>query len=664
MPFQYQPFDSGPWVQTIGQLMRAGPDAQARALEIAGQAQANAALQSGNAWAGAIQNVGQAIAQVPGQILAARRADQEQQIRALQLGQMQRQVAGQKALAGLMQGDTLPAAYRDPMTGGTLDAVGPRPQSFVGSDGLYDVPKLTAALGSRGFGDQAADLVKGAESINDSILKTQDLRQKMATQQTILYGDLAHGAQLLVQRGVPLEQALDTVAEPALLSKQLDPAQYAQTKARLLGVSADQADQILTGLKDQAGRLAPTKTLGEGVNEVDRYGRTIASGGEKDKPDYTIGDQRFSGKTNQPLGPPVTPPVVAGSESDAVQRARALAVQQNGGVALTDAQIQAVDDKARQEYAQSRTAPPPAQTHTMRLAGVGDVPVDYIPNRDGTGGKWMYQGRDVSGQVRAIPPASVTVQNLAAGLADKIPAWARDASRPTGPDANTIDPTIQRTPNGLYQDAVTYIQTGQYPQVGRGNDPRAQAVRAAVDAKAGAIAADAGMDIPELRSVFRANAGSLNQQQKAFDQASKNIATADRNVALLEPLLAKIGDTGSPKFNATLRDFQKRWFGDPVMGPIGTYLASVQNEYGQLITSGTGNVALTDGARHEAQALIDPNATVAQMLGSIQALKNEGNNRLLSTADQIKAIQGRMRLPGSSSGTTGTTPKGDPMGLF
>src|SRR5215831_18270145 len=93
MPFQYQPFDSGPWVQTIGQLMRAGPDAQARALEIGGQAAAQAAQQSGQAWAGAIQNVGQAIAQVPGQILAARRADQEQQIRDLQIGQYKREVS-------------------------------------------------------------------------------------------------------------------------------------------------------------------------------------------------------------------------------------------------------------------------------------------------------------------------------------------------------------------------------------------------------------------------------------------------------------------------------------------------------------------------------------------------------------------------------------------
>jgi len=191
MPFQYQQFDAGPWVQTIGQLMRAGPEAQARAALAIGQAQAQGAQQSGQAWAGAIQNVGQAIAQVPGQIQQMRQAAQQQQLRDLQIGQIQRQVAGQKALAGLMQGDTLPAAYTDPTTGGTLPAVRPRQESFVGSDGLYDVPKLTAALGARGFGDQAADLVKGAETINDSILKAQDARQKMAQSNAILFGQAA-----------------------------------------------------------------------------------------------------------------------------------------------------------------------------------------------------------------------------------------------------------------------------------------------------------------------------------------------------------------------------------------------------------------------------------------------------------------------------------------
>ena len=43
------------------------------------------------------------------------------------------------------------------------------------------------------------------------------------------------------------------------------------------------------------------------------------------------------------------------------------------------------------------------------------------------------------------------------------------------------------------------------------------------------------------------------------------------------------------------------------------------------------------------------------MLGSIAALKAEGGNRLLSTGDQIKLIQGRMGI-GGARGPAGAAP--------
>lgn len=55
--------------------------------------------------------------------------------------------------------------------------------------------------------------------------------------------------------------------------------------------------------------------------------------------------------------------------------------------------------------------PPTSQTHNMRLRGVGDVPVDYVPDKGGVGGKWFYQGKDVTGDVSVIPAASVMIRN-------------------------------------------------------------------------------------------------------------------------------------------------------------------------------------------------------------------------------------------------------------
>src|SRR5439155_10001118 len=101
-----------------------------------------------------------------------------------------------------------------------------------------------------------------------------------------------------------------------------------------------------------------------------------------------------------------------------------------------------VDPTTNQPIYTAPEKPSPSQTHTMRLPGVGDVPVDYVPNKDGSGGKWMYQGKDVTGQVKAIPPASaVTLQQTttdAASIADAIeqglqPPDVRGLYRMAGP---------------------------------------------------------------------------------------------------------------------------------------------------------------------------------------------------------------------------------------
>jgi hypothetical protein len=317
-----------------------------------------------------------------------------------------------------------------------------------------------------------------------------------------------------------------------------------------------------------------------------------------------------------------------------------------------------------------QVTPAAAQTHNMRLKGVGDVPVDYVPNKDGSGGKWMYQGEDVSGRVSAIPPASVTIRNENARGVD-LPDWALDERRPTGPDANVLDKAIRMTPNGLYQAAQTYIATGSMPPTGRGTDPIAVAQRAAISSKVGAIAAAAGMDVPTLRAFFTANKTSLTEQQKMLDAVQGFMETADKNAAKLKELLPKVPDWGRAAFNQPLRLVASRWQGDPVMGAFLTYLQSVQNEYGRIVAQPNLSGQLTDSARHEAEVLIDKNQNVATILASLAALETEGTNRVGSIADTIKRIQGRMQGESPApagmmrvlgpNGEKGTMPMGTPL---
>jgi hypothetical protein len=291
--------------------------------------------------------------------------------------------------------------------------------------------------------------------------------------------------------------------------------------------------------------------------------------------------------------------------------------------------------------------------------------------------KFMLNGKPVEqtmttteamklGAVSTIPPASLTIHN-AQQTPTPMPAWALDDSRPAGGEANVLDANIRMTPNGLHQAALNYIANGQFPPTGRGSDPIAIAQRAAITSKVGAIAAASGLDEPGLRAFYKANGQSLAQQQKMQDAVQGFMATADKNAALLQESLKKIPDTGSPLFNQPVRAFAAKVSGDPNLAQFATYLQSVQNEYGRIISQPNLAGQLTDSARHEAETLASPTATVPQLLASLQALQNEGTNRLQSVGEQIQRIQQRMQAgpsqaaPAAGGGGAGfsvTTPDG------
>lgn len=271
-PFTYAP-PTPRFAATIAEMIRGAGDIRAREAESIGQQQAQATQASGQAWATAAQNITQAATSIPGQVMqarqqqdAARARAQQTEMQGIQLENAKRQQSGQRAVAGIMQGDTLQPGD-----------VGPRQDSFLDANGLFDVKRITQRLGQLGYGDQSADLVRGAESINDSILKHQEYTAKATQQKTILLGDLADGVSKLTKVGMPFEQAIDFVGAPTLATKQFTPEEFAQTKAQLVALPPEQQQQALATLMDAAAKLGGQKSLGEGSVEVDRYGRTAAS---------------------------------------------------------------------------------------------------------------------------------------------------------------------------------------------------------------------------------------------------------------------------------------------------------------------------------------------------------------------------------------------------
>lgn len=233
-----------------------------------------------------------------------------------------------------------------------------------------------------------------------------------------------------------------------------------------------------------------------------------------------------------------------------------------------------------------------------------------------------------------------------------------DGKRPDPSIGNKPDPKLGgQTPNAVYQGALQWLTSGTIPASGMGSSPISTAIRNSYKNKGGAIASEAGMDQPAFRAFYQSNKASLDQLQKNSDSVQSFMNTADRNAALLKTTLDKIPDTGSPLFNQPLRSFEKNVAGDQNLAAMATYLRSVQNEYGRIVAQPNLAGQLTDTARKEASDLVDGNATVGQMLASLEALNKEGSNRLLSLGEQIGRIQQRIQSGPGAGQAPGGLPK-------
>ncbi len=158
--------------------------------------------------------------------------------------------------------------------------------------------------------------------------------------------------------------------------------------------------ELAQAISETHRTLLPKLTSGaKGSMMRDESGHVI-EGSEipEDKPDYTLGSQRFSGKTNQPITDQVLTPSASTSQM-------------------------------------------------MRLMGrdgktVQDVPISVVPTKDGKGSTYHYLGEDVSDRVRAIPPASVQVNNQAMGADNSTVAKAIADYRIPPPSPRTMTTAV------------------------------------------------------------------------------------------------------------------------------------------------------------------------------------------------------------------------------
>jgi hypothetical protein len=269
-----------PFVGSIGAAMlRRGDIAAQRAAAVA-DAESRAAIASGDAWGRAAQNFGT----IAGGVATAL-TDPRRQMQALELQRAKDLHAGEQRLDQI----TAPVTPNGPQPEGEGPA--PAQHPYLDDQGLYDIPKLTQALSASGMTHLAPELLKGAEQINDSIVKHQNLQQqqtllqqKTADAQTVMYGDMADGVIKMTKAGMPFEQALDLASAPGLATKRFDPAQFAQIRARLVGLPPEQQEAALGRLMDAAAQVSPEKDLAKDATRLDRYNRVLATNVVPEKP--------------------------------------------------------------------------------------------------------------------------------------------------------------------------------------------------------------------------------------------------------------------------------------------------------------------------------------------------------------------------------------------
>ncbi len=228
-----------------------------------------------------------------------------------------------------------------------------------------------------------------------------------------------------------------------------------------------------------------------------------------------------------------------------------------------------------------------------------------------------------------------------------------------GKDAAAVGGYSEEAINAL---ADQWAATGKAPAMGMG--------KAAVELR-GRIA-DAmmkrhpGADLAQAGAGYGADTASLKKLQQSSDAVEAFEATATANLDRALSTAKGVIDVGSPWFNKPLRAVEAGLAGDPKLAAYQTARQVAANEVAKVLSGSMGNQALSDSARHEASALLDPNASLAQLEAAANVLKADMASRKTAFRQQLGEVRGRTgggsnppaagAIP-STSGDVGFTPE-------
>jgi len=223
-----------------------------------------------------------------------------------------------------------------------------------------------------------------------------------------------------------------------------------------------------------------------------------------------------------------------------------------------------------------------------------------------------------------------------------IDSFQNTPDRPDASVANKVDSTTGLSLNAIYQDALNFATQGKLPPVGMGSGAKAMAIRTAIQNKAGAIAAAAGIDLPTLQAEYKANSAALSKLMPTYNQIMVNEQTASKNLDLAQQLAAKLPEYGSQFANKVARDFANNYTGNADTQPFVNAMLTAASEYAKVVSGGVGSTGLTDSAREEGKQRINYALTHGQLDNTIKVMKQEMANVRGSWENQLGGISTTM----------------------
>lgn len=208
---------------------------------------------------------------------------------------------------------------------------------------------------------------------------------------------------------------------------------------------------------------------------------------------------------------------------------------------------------------------------------------------------------------------------------------------------------VGMSPAALDQAANLYRQ-GQNVQV-RGRGAIGTAQMEAIQNRAAELSPTA--DIAANKANYAANAESLKNLQKNYDQVTAFENTAGANLNQFLTVAKAAVDSGSPWINTPLRLVNQQMVGSTNMAAFNAARQTALTEIAKVMNSSNASGVLSDSARQEVEKLIGPDATLAQIYSAANILKKDMDNRQRAYQQQIDQIHGRLGGSAPAAATQG-----------